>query len=249
MAPTASTPLQRFSANPRGRDFAVGDIHGTFTDLRKALHAIGFDEGCDRLFSVGDLVDRGPESAAVLDWLDLPWFHAVCGNHDFMAWRSALGQPFSDVDHLAHGGEWLARLPPERQRLIGERLQRLPMAIEVQTRAGVVGIVHADLPSDDWNDLAAVDWSGLDRIGSPAGQCLWSKARHRHGYEGVVRNIRAVVHGHTTLRKMAVLGNVYFIDTAGWRADGRFTFLELEQLQAIAGPGNALPATPRNRYR
>lgn len=30
----------------------------------------------DRLLSVGDLMDREPDSAAVLEWLDLPWFAA-----------------------------------------------------------------------------------------------------------------------------------------------------------------------------
>ena len=59
----------RFEANALGRDFAVGDIHGAFADLRRALDAIGFDEHRDRLFSVGDLVDRGPESEAALEWL------------------------------------------------------------------------------------------------------------------------------------------------------------------------------------
>jgi len=38
----------------------------------------------DQLFSVGDLVDRGPESHRVLEWLARPWFFAICGNHDFM---------------------------------------------------------------------------------------------------------------------------------------------------------------------
>lgn len=239
----------RFEANALGRDFAVGDIHGAFADLRRALDAIGFDEHRDRLFSVGDLVDRGPESEAALEWLDRPWFQAVCGNHDFMTWRSALGRPFAAVDHLAHGGQWLARLSPDAQKRMGERLAALPMVIEVETAAGLVGIVHADFPSDDWNDLAEFEWLDLDQMRSQTGQCLWSVDRYRYQYTGTVKNIRAVVHGHKTLPAMATLGNVFFIDTGGWQPTGRFTFLELGSLKAVTGPGSALSGALRNRYR
>ncbi|MBP5144082.1 metallophosphoesterase, partial [Pseudomonas chlororaphis] len=71
--------IQRFEINTAGRDFAVGDIHGHFTKLQAALDAVQFDPTVDRLFSVGDLVDRGPESADVDTWLAKPWFHAVRG--------------------------------------------------------------------------------------------------------------------------------------------------------------------------
>lgn len=49
--------LQRFARNDDGRDWAVGDIHGCFTELQQGLDGIGFDATVDRLFSVGDLVE------------------------------------------------------------------------------------------------------------------------------------------------------------------------------------------------
>ena len=58
----AASAMPRFAQNIAGRDFAVGDIHGCFTELQRGLDAIGFNPNTDRLFSVGDLVDRGPES-------------------------------------------------------------------------------------------------------------------------------------------------------------------------------------------
>ncbi len=45
--------------NRRGRDFVVGDLHGYLGALQDALARAGFDPGCDRLFSTGDLIDRG----------------------------------------------------------------------------------------------------------------------------------------------------------------------------------------------
>jgi serine/threonine protein phosphatase 1 len=238
--PALAHPIVRFAKNPSGRDFAVGDVHGAFTGLQAALDSIGFDSQSDRLFSVGDLVDRGPQSERVLDWLDRPWFHAVCGNHDFMAWRSALGWPLRSIDHASHGGAWLADLPREERIRIGTRLAQLPVAIEVQTSGGPVGLVHADLPSDDWLDLAKIDWQALDKLDSEAAQCLWSVDRYAARDRAGVKNIRAVVHGHKTIPQAEALGNVHFIDTGGWHPGGRFTFIELETLTATAGPGPQL---------
>ena len=69
----------------------MGDIHGHFSRLEATLAMRRFNPAQDRLFSVGDLVDRGQESPQVLDWLKRPWFFAVCGNHDDYAVRLTRG--------------------------------------------------------------------------------------------------------------------------------------------------------------
>lgn len=236
--------LIRFDINTQGRDFAVGDIHGCFTALQLALDQINFDPAKDRLFSVGDLVDRGPESDQVLAWLDRPWFYAICGNHDFMIWRAALGDPYRAVNYLDHGGSWLDKLDKNVQRRIGERLATLPLAIEVETSEGLVGLVHADCPYDDWSHMQNHALSE-----SSADCCLWSRDRYLRSYTTPVRNARAIVHGHTTVGSMQKLGNVFFIDTGGWcPGRGHFTFLDLQTLVAIQGITPITATIPR-RYR
>ena len=84
--------VQRFTQNTRGRDFVVGDLHGCFDYLRVMLEHIQFDRVTDRLFCVGDLVDRGPQSEEAIDWIAKPWFHAVRGNHEQMAIDVAAGR-------------------------------------------------------------------------------------------------------------------------------------------------------------
>jgi serine/threonine protein phosphatase 1 len=222
--------LTTFEANTQGRDFAVGDIHGHFGFLQVALDTIGFSPATDRLFSVGDLVDRGPESHQVLDWLNKPWFHAIAGNHDFMTWRRALQSPYPLVDHLRHGGEWLDALSLPQQKAVGERLRDLPIAAQVHTAQGLIGLVHADCPFDNWADMQAAPL-----MPDVEYTCLWSIERHRRRYAGIVRGVRAVVHGHMTLPAMQVLGNVYYIDTGGWLPNrGHFTLLDLASLKASA---------------
>jgi len=222
--------LRIVSKNTEGRDFAVGDIHGCFTALEDALVAIGFNSQTDRLFSVGDLVDRGPESDQVLDWLNKPWFFAIQGNHDFLTWRHALEDPYPHVDHLFHGGDWLLEVSDKQRERIGQTLSELPLIIEVETSKGPVGLVHADCPSDDWRDLHAPLSAGEEHC------CLWSIARMQHEYDAPVSNVRAVIHGHFRMPKMKILGNVYFIDTSGWPRNGHFTFVELETLDVLEGP-------------
>lgn len=141
---------ERFALNEKGHDFAVGDIHGHFPALERLLARIGFDDARDRLFAVGDLIDRGPASARFMEFLARPWFHAVRGNHEQMMIESAF-----DPDMLAtwedNGGGWARRfLSPtaiDQQRAVADQL---PFAIEVVTRHGLVGLVHAHLPLPTW---------------------------------------------------------------------------------------------------
>ena len=225
--------VKRFAANVAGRDFAVGDIHGHFTRLQDALDAAGFNHLVDRLFSVGDLIDRGPECLDALDWLDKAWFHPVRGNHDdYVVYFDTC-----DVDSwLDNGGSWFMDLPLIEKHAFAAQFARLPIAIEVETAYGLIGIVHADCPFPSWQQLRKELESPESnrRLQEVQHFCMWSRRRldqqETHGVEG----LRALVVGHTPLYMPVSLGNVIHIDTGGWRPDrGYFTLLDLETLETI----------------
>ncbi|MCU1758736.1 metallophosphoesterase [Pseudomonas sp. 14P_8.1_Bac3] len=234
--------VKRFAANTAGRDFAVGDIHGHFTRLQAALDAIGFDPAVDRLFSVGDLVDRGPESIDVDEWiLRKPWFHAVRGNHEQMTIDSHTAGRASDQCgmHFINGGAWFYGLSSVEQDCYASILEDLPLVIEVETTQGLIGIVHADVPRGSWEEMLKALGGPVAEAEHTAAMLQWSRKRITDENHGGVTGVRAVIVGHTPLRQPAVLGNVYHIDTAGWM-DGHFTLVNLTTLECTPQPNPKL---------
>jgi len=118
--------------------YAIGDVQGCFDELQALLAAIRFDARADRLWFVGDLVNRGAQSLAVLRFVKELGDAAVTvlGNHDLhlLTFAAGLAKPRED-DTL---DEVLAA--PDRDALL-DWLRRLPM---IHVEAGHI-LVHAGL--------------------------------------------------------------------------------------------------------
>lgn len=103
--------------------YAIGDIQGCFDSLQRLLQRIAFDPAQDRLWQVGDLVNRGPDSLATLRWAKGRGdsLVTVLGNHDLHLLAVAAGaesprrsDTFHDVLDAPDRDElldWLRRRP------------------------------------------------------------------------------------------------------------------------------------------
>lgn len=144
--PYPALKLQRLPANAAGRDLVVGDIHGCLEDLLIALKMLGFNEQTDRLFSVGDLIDRGPNSRECAELIYKPWFYAVKGNHEDMMINALVHNSHSNrATWLGNGGVWM--LSEDRTALtdLAADLEKLPIVIVVGEGAQRFNIVHAEI--------------------------------------------------------------------------------------------------------
>jgi len=128
--------------------YVVGDIQGCYAEFAQLLDIIGFDPACDRLWLVGDLVNRGPDSLSVLRRVKSFGAAAttVLGNHDLHLLIVAAGhRPVHRLDTLAAILE-----APDRDELL-DWLRRRPLVVQ----EGPLLLVHAGLlPS--WTAADAV---------------------------------------------------------------------------------------------
>ncbi len=64
------------------RTIFIGDVHGCFKELEFLLDEVTFNKKKDRLIFVGDLINKGPYSKKVLDFVIDGDFECVLGNHE-----------------------------------------------------------------------------------------------------------------------------------------------------------------------
>jgi hypothetical protein len=160
--------IKTLEPNLLGRDFVVGDLHGSLSALVNLLAGVNFNPEIDRLISVGDLVDRGPDSLGCLDLIDEPWVHAAKANHEEMMLEAFNGGYMGNF-WFQNGGFWGAaayndwqnlkknsvvnldkRVPEEKsQRLFDllPKVEQLPFLITIKRPDGKkFHVIHAEFP-------------------------------------------------------------------------------------------------------
>lgn len=130
--------------------YAIGDLQGCFSTLQKLLARIAFDDSRDKLWFVGDLVNRGADSLACLRFVRDLGDRAVTvlGNHDL---------------HLLAVSEGLRKagkndtLSPILEAADGKRLLKWLRQQKLLHCEGSFVLVHAGLlPGWDMNTCVAL---------------------------------------------------------------------------------------------
>lgn len=219
-----SNIVKSLPLNEYGRDFIIGDLHGCYNLLMKTLKSFNFDFQKDRVISCGDLIDRGEDSLKCLELVFEPWFYAVRGNHEEMMFNGILENSENEFScWLMNGGNWFYQemttvTEVESFKVLLEDIKdRMPLAYEIQTKDGVVGVLHADSP-ELWCEQTIRD----QRM-----RVLWGRSRAEQGREVMVSGIDRVFSGHTPLDQAPIeYGNITYMDTgAVW--SGRLGIVEI----------------------
>ncbi len=132
--------------------YAIGDIQGCFEPLVALLDSFGFDADRDRLWLVGDLVNRGPASLQTLRFIRQLGERAVCvlGNHDLHLIAVAAGCAKLRKDDTLQD----VLDAPDREELIDWLRHR-----QLMHRLDAYAMVHAGL-LPDWSIEAALGLAG-----------------------------------------------------------------------------------------
>ncbi len=221
------------------RVYAIGDIHGRLDLLDAILAKIDADDAARApaetvLIFLGDLVDRGPDSAGVVERVralqaERANVHVLMGNHEEVLLASldgdsralrlfcriggretmlSYGLAEADYDGMDYTqlADWLAGAIPAEHRAYLESLEDMIVL-------GDYAFVHAGI--DPAVELAAQRVTDLRWIRE-------TFLDHRGALE------RIVVHGHTITDDVAYRSNRIGIDTGAYRS-GRLTALGLEE--------------------
>lgn len=222
--------MQRFKTlikNTKGKDYVVGDIHGSYSLLIEHLKKVSFDTQVDRLIFLGDLINKGKENEQCLTLLDEPWFHPVIGNHEIMFIEAFLyndfamiyekGSDWFDHTHLSIGElvNWATRISNE-----------IPFGMELISENKRFGFVHAE-PLEDWDDVRAIldnPWSFDEYFTNKSEKMrdlkrmIWSRNKFNSQNHSQIKNVHQVYVGHTPNEKVYEFGNVKYIDLGSYKS-------------------------------
>ncbi|WP_124728266.1 polynucleotide kinase-phosphatase [Staphylospora marina] len=234
----------------------VGDVHGCFDELTELLEKLGYrveggrerptashPEGRRAVF-LGDLVDRGPDSPAVLrlvmNMVRDGQAYCVPGNHDVKLVRKLAGKNVQ----VRHGLEvTLAQLeqePPEfaeevRQFLVG-------LVSHLVLDGGKLVVAHAGM-KEEYQGRASVQVRDFALYGETTGETDEYGLPVRLNWAAEYRGKAAVVYGHTPVPDAVWLNNTINIDT-GCVFGGRLTALRWPERELVSVPARRVYAEP-----
>lgn len=200
------------TGEPTERIIAIGDIHGFLTPLQLLIAQIA-PSARDRLVTLGDYIDRGPDSRGVIEFLmelaDTTRLVPLLGNHDEILLRIRDGEHELFDDWLQYGGTTtLASYHCALVEKVPQEHINFLRCCQNYFEDEHYFFVHANYHEDralPFQDTFTLRWESLRRR---------TPGRHLSGKTAIV--------GHTAQRDFQVfnLGHLVCIDTCcyggGW---------------------------------
>lgn len=217
--------------------FAIGDVHGMIDLARKAEMKIAddydFDPDTTLILYLGDLVDRGPETAFLLDWLLVRSKTGaermfLRGNHEEMM-EAFLNDPGQHMNWLDFGGyETLNSygIMQSHKKLHNMRAKDLTVLLQTTIsdshRRFIADTIDA-IESESFLFVHAGVVPDLPIAKQSRDDFLWARDRfmaHEGGFE------KTIVHGHTPVKTARYSHDRVSVDTGAYQT-GRLTVAKI----------------------
>jgi protein phosphatase len=226
----------------RGPFDVIGDVHGCADELRALLDCLGYPAepaaphpAGRRAVFVGDLVDRGPDTPAVVRLATAMVASGtglcVMGNHDIKLARALRGEPVSISRGRARSLDQLQREPaliPTAERF----LTGLPDHLVLD--AGRLVVAHAGL-AEELHGQVSPRVRSFALYGPTAGERDAAGHPVRLGWTRDYRGAALVVFGHIVVHEPRWANNTVDIDT-GCVFGGRLTALRYPERELVSVP-------------
>ena len=222
----------------------IGDVHGCHVELLALLDKLGYDTGASpiahpdgrRAVLVGDLVDRGPGVAEVLDTVMsmVQAGSALCiqGNHENKL-RRALGGRNVQVTHgLAESLAQLEARGPEFSARVADFLDGLISHYVLD--GGALVVAHAGLP-ERYHGRSSGRVRSLALYGDTDGESDAYGLPVRYPWADDYRGDAAVVYGHTPVLTPRWVNNTICLDT-GAVFGGELTAMRWPEKEVVSVP-------------
>lgn len=261
-------PLWNNLKHEHGPFDIIGDVHGCYDELVELLSALGWSitqlegepEGeCvatppvatsppRKIVFLGDLVDRGPKTPAVLRLAMrlVKAGHALCvpGNHDIKLMRALKGQNVQVTHGLAESLAQIGNEPEEFKRVVSEFIDC--MVSHYVLDDGNLVVAHAGMKqSMQGRGSRAVRDFAL--YGETTGETDEFGLPVRYNWASEYRGKAAVVYGHTPIPEPEWLNNTICIDT-GCVFGGSLTALRWPEREFVVVKARAAYAEPKKPF-
>ncbi len=219
----------------------IGDVHGCGLELDLLLRRLGWRVGAGRpehpegriAVFVGDLVDRGPSSVAILRlvmaMVEAEVALAVPGNHDVRLAERLLAGPGRADGRTSRGLDDVEAQPPSFRARVARFVDGLPGHLRLDE--GRLIVAHAGLRESLHEDFSETS-RRVAIFGEHSGVGPGDKLLRRDWaaeYGGKAR----VVHGHTRVTEPRWRNRTIDVDT-GCAKGGRLTALRYPELELVS---------------
>ncbi len=205
------------------RQIIIGDVHGCYEELMELVDKVNFNAQTDELIFLGDLINKGPSSVKVLEFVKNGGHKSILGNHE-LGFLKAL-----DYAQYMTGG--FLKLAEELKGELSEYqkwLAQLPLYIEDDLFIAIHGGLEPGVPLNMQRAQVATrirTWDGIgDDLNNPANPA-W--------YE-LYKEDKLVVFGHWAAKGLIRRENAIGLDTGCvWGGELSCLILPEKKVQSI----------------